>query len=338
MAKRGSTRRKRSKKTRKKSGFLRRQWPLLVVVAALTAVVALLGVYLYSLGFERGYKKGYADRALVKSAPKKAARPPLVRSESPAEPEPQAPQTQKPAQKSVPAASHRPAAPKKAPAPSLKPAHSGARPRLAIIIDDVAYRYQVRALTSLGIPLNLSFFPPSPDHPDTPRLAAALSHYMVHLPLEALHFHKEEPHTLRTTSTSQDMERVVERIRRLFPKARYVNNHTGSRFTADELAVRRLVEALDRYGFGLVDSRTTAKTKVPVVMRDLGRPYLHRDIFLDNKADIAYIQSQLKKAIQKAKRQGYAIAIGHPKPATIEALRRSKGILKEVQLVYIEDL
>jgi polysaccharide deacetylase 2 family uncharacterized protein YibQ len=134
------------------------------------------------------------------------------------------------------------------------------------------------------------------------------------------------------------MRDFLGRIRRYFPKALYVNNHTGSKFTADEKAVRRLVDVLDQYGFGLIDSRTTKDTAIPRVMRSLGRPYLHRDVFLDNKADIAYIQGQIKKAVARAKRRGYAIAIGHPRPKTFEALRRSRGLFKEVRLIYVDDL
>ena len=330
MAK-GTKRRRSTKRSRPKP-----HWERWLIIALLAALLALIGVYLYTLGFEHGYKKGYAHKTIhkphiePKEAPKASAKEPI---------EPQKPEAVAKQEPPAPLPAPKPKAESKRAAPAVaKSAATKRRPRLAIIIDDVSHASQVRALRALGFPINLSFFPPSAEHPHTPKLASTLSHYMVHLPLEAFRFHKEEPYTLRTTSSRAEMARVVGRIRELFPKARYVNNHTGSKFTADEEAVRRLVGVLERYDFRLLDSRTTAKTKVPKVMQDLGRPYLHRDIFLDNEADVAYIQSQLKKAVELAKRRGYAVAIGHPKPATIEALRRSKGILKEVQLVYIEDL
>ncbi len=333
---------KRRRRSRKSANPLLRSWIFWSGLALLVAFLALLGAVLYTLGFERGFREGleYKRSARIQPAPPapSSSRQPDVKKEipqpkAPPEPAPEPPAPKEPAAQPVAKKPEPPKIPPKKPIP-----RRGETPRLAIIIDDVAHGHQVRALRSLGIPLNLSFFPPSPDHPDTPRLARSLSHYMVHLPMEAVGFRREEPHTLRTDFSEAQMERVVARIRRLFPKARYVNNHTGSKFTADEAAVRRLVRVLDRYGFGLVDSRTTAETKIPAVMARLGRRYLHRKVFLDNEADIAYIQGQLKKAVQKAKQEGYAIAIGHPRPATIEALRRSKGILKEVRLVYIEDL
>jgi len=65
---------------------------------------------------------------------------------------------------------------------------------------------------------------------------------------------------------------------------------------------------------------------------------LARDIFLDNIADIGYIKNQLKKAVKLAKKHGYAIAIGHPHSTTFKALATSGTILKDVDIVYIDEL
>jgi len=213
------------------------------------------------------------------------------------------------------------------------------KPLLAIIIDDVAFNYQVRALKSIGLPLNLSFFPPNHKHPYTPSHAKKVSHYMVHLPLEAVGLKFDEKDTLHIHDSWERLEKRIREIRDLFPQARFINNHTGSRFTADYEAMERLLEILDSYGFTFVDSRTTPKTKVPRLMRNLGRRYLGRDIFLDNYQKVSYIKTQIHKAILKAKKKGFAIAIGHPHSATIKALKESKELLeREVRLIYLEEL
>ncbi len=212
------------------------------------------------------------------------------------------------------------------------------KPYLAIVIDDVANSSQVRAIQSLRIPINISFFPPTPTHPNTPIYAQRLTHYMIHLPMEAMHYTHEEHYTLRSTTSTQAMDRYIATLRKKFPRARCINNHTGSRFTADYEAMKRLIGVLDRYRFCFLDSRTTPKTQVPRLMRDLHRRYLARNIFLDNDMDVAKIKAQLKKAVRLAKRQGLAIAIGHPHAKTLEAIRRSKGILKEVRLIYVDEL
>ncbi len=209
------------------------------------------------------------------------------------------------------------------------------KPKLAIIIDDVSFSHDVQSIKALNMPLTMSFLPPSPAHPDSAKLASREKFYMVHLPMEAMHFTAEEPITLRVSDTKEMINKRVQQVKELFPRAYYVNNHTGSRFTADERAVKDLILALKREGMGFLDSRTTAETKVPEVMKSLGRPYVARDVFLDHESDVGYIQEQIKKAIEKAKEHGSAIAIGHPRKETLQALKNSKRALDSVELVYI---
>ncbi len=161
---------------------------------------------------------------------------------------------------------------------------------------------------------------------------------MIHLPMEAMHYSHEERYTFRPTTSTLAMDRYVAALRKEFPRARCINNHTGSRFTADYKAMKRLISVLDRYHFCFIDSRTTPRTQVPRLMRNFHRRYLARNVFLDNDINVAKIKAQLKKAIHLAKRRGLAIAIGHPHAKTLEAIRESKGILKEVRLIYVDEL
>ncbi len=209
------------------------------------------------------------------------------------------------------------------------------KPKLAIIIDDVSFPHDVASIKELNMPLTMSFLPPSPAHPDSAKLASREKLYMVHLPLEAMRFSAEEPITLRVSDSTEMINQRVKQVKELFPRAYYVNNHTGSRFTSDERAVKDLIIALKKEGIGFLDSRTTAQTKVPDVMKSLGKPYIARDVFLDHESDVEYIQEQIKKAIKKAKEHGSAIAIGHPRKETLQALRNSRKALQSVELVYI---
>lgn len=211
-------------------------------------------------------------------------------------------------------------------------------PKLAIIIDDVAFAADVKSIKALQIPLTMSFLPPSPRHPDSAKLAANEPYYMVHLPLEAKNFSAEEPFTLRVNDSQQEIMRRISDIKALFPKVRYLNNHTGSTFTSNEIAMNRLVFALRKDGIDFIDSRTTADTKVPQVMKSYGMPYIARDVFLDHHTDVASVKKQIKRAVEIAKKHGTAIAIGHPHKETLEALRQSKEIMKDVQLVLVGEL
>jgi hypothetical protein len=212
------------------------------------------------------------------------------------------------------------------------------KPRLAIIIDDVGTASQVRAIKSLGLDLTLSFLPPSRARPNSARLASKESFYMVHLPMEAQNWSAEEPKTLRITDSQQKISARIKEIKKLFPKVKYVNNHTGSKFTANEIAMNRLMFALNANNIRFIDSRTTAQTKAPKVMKNFGYKYMARDVFLDHHMDKAYVKKQIKEAIKIAKRHGTAIAIGHPHKNTIQALYESKNLLKDVDVVFINRL
>jgi uncharacterized protein len=233
-----------------------------------------------------------------------------------------------------------PKEPKALPPPAAKRPKrvDGTPAKLVIIIDDVSYERDVRAIQSTGLPLVMSFLPPSPRHSDSARLAGVQNRYMVHLPLEALDFNQEESLTLRVGDSEETISKRIATLKEVFPNVRYMNNHTGSKFTADREAMEKLIRVLKKEGIQFVDSRTIGKTKVPEVSTALGMRYIGRDVFLDHKDGVRNVKRQIKEAVQKAKDHGTAIAIGHPRPDTIQALKESKEILSEVQLVGIEQI
>lgn len=212
------------------------------------------------------------------------------------------------------------------------------RPKLAIIIDDVGTKSQVKAIKSLNLTLTMSFLPPSKGRPNTPKLAAHENNYMVHLPMEAQNFSAEEPKTLRVDDSQELISARVAEIKKLFPKVQYINNHTGSKFTSNEVAMNRLIFAFKENKINFIDSRTTAKTKAPQVLKNFGLKYVSRDVFLDHHMDKPYILKQIKQAIAVAKNHGSAIAIGHPHKNTLRALYESRNLFKDVDLVYINRL
>jgi len=215
---------------------------------------------------------------------------------------------------------------------------SVSKPKLAIIIDDVGRLSQVKAINALHLHLTKSFLPPSTIRPNTPALAKNESFYMVHLPMEAMSFSAEEPKTLRITDSQVIVNNRIKEIKKLFPRVKYINNHTGSKFTANEKAMNRLITALNQNHIYFVDSRTTAQTKAPKVLKNFGQKYVARDVFLDHHKEKDYVKGQIKDAIRIAKLHGSCIAIGHPHPNTLEALRESKKLLQEVDLVYINQI
>jgi uncharacterized protein len=125
------------------------------------------------------------------------------------------------------------------------------------------------------------------------------------------------------------------------PNASGVNNHQGSQATADPALMRELMPVLQQWNLFYVDSRTTAATVAyDTAQRDGVRSAFRNAPFLDDVAEVPAVRKQLELAFRKAHEKGEAITIGHPHPATLQALRdelpRAKA--EGVRLVYASDL
>ncbi len=215
----------------------------------------------------------------------------------------------------------------------------GKRPRLVIIIDDVATPRQLKKIQSVPLKLTPSIFPPSKRLRSTVKMTKKLKHYVVHIPMEAgNHPRGSMLNTITVKDSKEQMRARVKQLRKWFPSAIYINNHTGSIFTSDYRALHTMYGLLKKEGFVFVDSRTSHKSKGKRVAKEYGDFYLRRDVFIDNVQKFATIRKQLKLAVKIAKKRGYAIAIGHPHKMTIKSLKNSLDILVDVDVVYLDEL
>lgn len=212
------------------------------------------------------------------------------------------------------------------------------KPRLAIIIDDMASHTHVDMLRKTHLKLIPSFFPPDKRHPYTAEFAKDFEFFMVHLPLAAIKYDKAELNTLHPSDDAQKIQQRVEYIKEHFPNVKFINNHTGSLFTSDKKAMEKLFKAFGENEFVFVDSRTIGNSKAKILANKYNQPYIARDVFLDNEDNIAYIKNQLKQAVDEAVKKGFAIAIGHPREKTFQALVQSKELLDLVELVYLNEI
>lgn len=211
-------------------------------------------------------------------------------------------------------------------------------PKLVIIIDDVAFKHQVNLIKQIPYKITPSFFPPTTRHPNTQKYSKLFTHYMVHVPMEAINFNKPEKNTLMVGDSFESIYKKIHHIKQIFPNAKFINNHTGSKFTSDYNSMYYLFMALKKNNLGFVDSKTTPKSKASQVEKSIKIPFYSRNIFLDNIEDPNYIRNQLIKAIKIAKKRGFAIAIGHPHKITLTTLKNSKDLLNQIKVVYIDEL
>ena len=213
------------------------------------------------------------------------------------------------------------------------------RGKVVIIMDDISHRWQLSKLKALPFKVTPSIFPPSKMNMQSHLLARGLKHFMVHLPLESGSKQMNSMYkTLLSSASQKEINQRLAKIRKLFPNAKYINNHTGSRFTSNYLASKRLYKALMKYGFQFVDSRTTKKTVIPKIAKEFKKRYIKSDLFIDNKISENAISKEIRRALAIARRKGYVVMIGHPHPETFRALQKSRNLLKRYDVIYIDEL
>src|SRR5262249_3020159 len=141
--------------------------------------------------------------------------------------------------------------------------------------------------------------------------------------------------------SEEDLRRTVENMLKSVPGASGVNNHEGSQATTDEKLMQKLMPLLKEWGLFFVDSRTTAATVAFDTAEKAGVRCGFRNVpFLDDVQQVPAIERQLELAIHGAKEKGAAIAIGHPHPETLQALKEMLPRAEEqgVHLVFVSEV
>jgi polysaccharide deacetylase 2 family uncharacterized protein YibQ len=114
-----------------------------------------------------------------------------------------------------------------------------------------------------------------------------------------------------------------------------INNHMGSAFTRDAEGMRTVLAELKRRGLMFLDSRTIGGSVAGSLAQEMGVAHATRDVFLDNRRDVAAIRAQLEEAERIARKTGSAVAIGHPYDETIQALSAWLPTLAEKKIALV---
>lgn len=289
---------------RRKRRSLPRWLPLVAAGLALFALGLLLGRGRLAERFEswRGERERAADEAVVppqSGAPGRPASPPA-----------------------------RPAAPRARVVPASSPAPIA---RVAMVIDDLGPDLRpVERLLALGLPISYALLPHQPRTAAVAaRLAAAGAEILCHLPMEAEGDADPGIGALIAGMPAAELERLAIAAIDGVPGAVGVNNHMGSRLTADRLAMSTVLEVVARRRLFFLDSRTTPDSVGAELAREMGVPQASRDVFLDPDPDPEAVREQFERWLEVASERGAAIAIGHPHAVTLELLERELPALRE---------
>ena len=227
---------------------------------------------------------------------------------------------------------------RRTPKPAPLPRPIKGLPRVAIIIDDIGYdRQLLRQFLDLDIPLTFSVLPQSPFIQSAVREIRTRNHeIMLHQPMEPVEYPQVNPGPGALLATMSPDELIAQLNRNLdaLPGVKGINNHMGSRLTAESTRMYQVFSVLKERQLYFVDSRSTVATVCRPSARMFQVPFAERDIFLDHFQEAGFVRKQFKELLREADRHGQAVAIGHPYPVTIEIFREVLPTLKKrVRLV-----
>jgi polysaccharide deacetylase 2 family uncharacterized protein YibQ len=214
--------------------------------------------------------------------------------------------------------------------------------RLALVIDDCGLTMDgIADLLALEQPLTFAVLPYHQYSGTIARQAAAQGkQVLVHLPLESLGGERAEPTTILTTMTNEQIrDRTGEAIAAV-PQSVGVNNHQGSKATADPRVMKAAMAVMQERGLSFLDSRTNAGSVAYGTAKAMGMRAVENDHFIDNSSDVETIKRELRTAGKLAISQGEAVAIGHIRPNTVIALREMLPELESmgVKMVFVSEL
>lgn len=206
-------------------------------------------------------------------------------------------------------------------AAAADPAHG--RPMIAIVLDDLGIdkRRSGRAI-DLPAALTLAFLPYATELAEQTGRARDRGHeLLVHLPMQP-HGHDADPgpNVLDMALGEAEVANRIDWSLKQFTGFVGINNHMGSQFTESPEGMRIVADSLRGHGLLFLDSMTTAKSVGEATARSHGVPTTRRDVFLDNTDSVAEVELRLAQAEKIALANGTAVAIGHPRDATLSVL------------------
>ena len=197
------------------------------------------------------------------------------------------------------------------------------RAMIAIVMDDMGLNGQENlAVMELPAPLTLAYLPYGENVQAQVDDAKRRGHeILLHLPMEpSLASADPGPNALLTSYDQIELLQRIDWNLRRFTGYVGVNNHMGSRFTQDAEAMTAVIDVLKSRGLLYLDSLTSPHSIAYDLARQEGVAAAKRHVFLDHEDDSLFIAGQIAATERIAKRQGFAIAIGHPRPRTLNAL------------------
>jgi polysaccharide deacetylase 2 family uncharacterized protein YibQ len=217
--------------------------------------------------------------------------------------------------------------------------------KVAVILDDAGGSVpDYDELFSIKVPMTVSVLPFLPTSAGVAKaLEDAGFEVMLHLPMEPVNgnYMKRGGGMVACSEDDGGIRKIVLDDLASVKRAVGVNNHMGSKATADERVMKAVLMVIKEKGLYFVDSRTSRRSVGFKLAKSFGVPCAENNMFLDGGTSEAIIESNFRRLVSAAKRRGSAIGIGHAtRPATIAVLKKlmPEYERKGVKFVYASEL
>ncbi len=220
----------------------------------------------------------------------------------------------------------------------------GGRGKIALVIDDFGYSSDIiTVFNRLDVPMTYAVLPYKDYSSDAATSGAAAGKQIIlHLPLESTGNVTPEPTTIRTVMSGEEIRRTTAKAIASIPYISGVNNHQGSKATADSRVMKEVLQVIKDRGLFFVDSHTNPETVGMKTARSLGIPTGINELFLDNDNSVGAIEAQLEESatMARAASGGYVIVIGHARPNTAIALQNMIPKLQAegIEFVFVRNV
>ena len=202
---------------------------------------------------------------------------------------------------------------------------------IVLVIDDFGYRNDAISdgFLNLPIPITCAVLPGhKQSSPVAKKAVSAGKEVIIHMPMQSsMASLGEDEFKLKVGMTSQEIEWRLNEALKEIPEALGINNHQGSKATADGKVMAVVASVLKNKDKFFLDSRTSSKTVGESTMRSVGVLTARRHVFLDNDLSVEKISNQFDELVRISKKKGMAIGIGHVKGNTLKVLKKKIPLL-----------
>lgn len=216
---------------------------------------------------------------------------------------------------------------------------TSSRPRIAIVMDDMGRSLKTfRALLDLDLMVTPAIMPETRNATEAALFFQDIGReYMIHIPMQPTNYPRINPgkNALLLGQTETETRRLVRHYLDQVPGAAGSNNHMGSGYTQNRAAMRIVLDELQQAAHFYIDSKTIGNSVAYDEARRMKVPTATRKIFLDNEEDVPYIREQIRKMVRMSDERGEVVAICHPYPETLEALRLELPWLRQQQVDFV---